>query len=245
LPERDLSKALGGVDAAVVSSAAGTLVESGVLCRLPDGTLVHRDAVAESASVIHLELERHQREHPIRWGIAKGELKSRLARPVPAGLFDALLAKETAAGRLHQRGDRVRTGGADSALSPEAARFREKVEALLLAHPFAPPSPKEMIASAPGLAPDDLTEMLQLLVFEGRATRITSDLYYHAGALGDLEQRLRAFFGSNEELTVGGFKDLFGVSRKHAVPLLEHADRAGLTRRRGDVRIAGPHLEPS
>jgi selenocysteine-specific elongation factor len=44
--------------------------------------------------------------------------------------------------------------------------------------------------------------------------------------------------------TVGAFRDAVGATRKHAVPLLAELDRRGVTRRRGDRRIAGPRLPP-
>ena len=268
IASRDLPRALGGLDAPAVAAAAEALVASGTVRRIGEGLLVHKEAFASAASLVHAELERSQREHRLRWGMAKGELKSRLAPRIPAPVFDALLAEETGAGRLHARGDRVRTGGAEAPLAPEGERLRERVETLLLAQPFAPPSPKEMLAAgsapvpgstkrasgspaqapgstagrggeAPALTADDLTEMLQHLVFEGRAVRVMTDLYYHAGAIRRVEDAVREFFRKKEELTVGEFKDLLGISRKHAVPLLEHLDRTGVTRRRGDTRVAG------
>jgi selenocysteine-specific elongation factor len=42
--------------------------------------------------------------------------------------------------------------------------------------------------------------------------------------------------------TVGAFRDRVGATRKHALPLLAELDRRGVTRRRGDYRIAGPRL---
>jgi selenocysteine-specific elongation factor len=242
LHPRDLGKALGGAADEAFGSAAEGLAAAGVLRALPDGTLVHREAVERACALLLEEVAAHQRDHAIRWGMVKGELKSRLARQVPGPLFDLLLAEETAAGRLHQRGDRVRAGDAGSALGAAEEAFRDRVETILKAQPFAPPAPKEILAAAPGMEAGALTEMLQHLVFEGRAVRVTSDLFYHADAVRALMERLREFFAAKEELGVGDFKDLFGLSRKHAVPLLEHLDRTGMTRRRGDVRIAGPGL---
>jgi selenocysteine-specific elongation factor len=47
---------------------------------------------------------------------------------------------------------------------------------------------------------------------------------------------------SPEGFTVAQARDAFGTTRKHALPLLAHLDATGVTRRRGDVRIAGPRL---
>ena len=53
------------------------------------------------------------------------------------------------------------------------------------------------------------------------------------------EEQIRGYFAGHAEMKVADLKDLLGISRKHAVPVLEYFDRAGVTRRLGDVRVAG------
>ncbi|HXI19955.1 MAG TPA: SelB C-terminal domain-containing protein, partial [Gemmatimonadales bacterium] len=43
-------------------------------------------------------------------------------------------------------------------------------------------------------------------------------------------------------ITPPGLREQTGASRKYLIPLLEWADREGLTRREGDGRVAGPRL---
>ena len=57
-----------------------------------------------------------------------------------------------------------------------------------------------------------------------------------------MAEGLKKFFVDRNEMRVADLKDLFGISRKHAVPVLEHFDRLGVTRRLGDVRVAGRRL---
>ena len=52
----------------------------------------------------------------------------------------------------------------------------------------------------------------------------------------------RFFFKDHDEMRVADLKDLIGVTRKQAVPLLEHLDQTRFTLRRGDVRVPGPRL---
>jgi selenocysteine-specific elongation factor len=68
-------------------------------------------------------------------------------------------------------------------------------------------------------------------------------LTYTARQLDGLRARLAAHFARSPKLSVAGFKELAGVSRKYAVPLLEHCDRMGWTARAGDDRRAGGKLE--
>ena len=83
---------------------------------------------------------------------------------------------------------------------------------------------------------DDLgldLELLRALVRRGELVEVSADLAYPPERLADLVARVQEIV---EPFTVAEFRDRFGITRKHAVPLLEWLDREGVTRRRGDVR---------
>ncbi|HXY90860.1 MAG TPA: selenocysteine-specific translation elongation factor [Acidimicrobiia bacterium] len=100
--------------------------------------------------------------------------------------------------------------------------------ATLDATPWSPPAPADA-----GLA--------RALVREGALVDVDG-IVFTASALDRARDRLRGYFGTHESLSVADARDLLGTTRKYAVPLLEHFDREGFTRRRGDVRVAGPTL---
>ena len=78
--------------------------------------------------------------------------------------------------------------------------------------------------------------------FLGRLVRVSQDFTCTARQLEGLRAKLAAHFARRPALTVAEFKALAGVSRKWAVPLLEHCDRVGWTVRAGDERKAGGRL---
>ena len=69
--------------------------------------------------------------------------------------------------------------------------------------------------------------------------RVAGEMFFHRSALDDLTQKLRvhAAQGSDRSIDVPAFKELAGVSRKYAIPLLEYLDRQRVTRREGDRRV--------
>jgi selenocysteine-specific elongation factor len=103
--------------------------------------------------------------------------------------------------------------------------------AALAASPFTPPEPV-------GVDRADLRELMRAgLVIE------RDGCYFSAGAVDDAAHQVaRLLANSPEGVTVAAVRDALGSTRKHVLPLLAHLDATGVTRRRGDLRVAGPRL---
>ena len=98
---------------------------------------------------------------------------------------------------------------------------------------LSPPAPRQL-AEALGVKPQILAGVQRHLIERGDLLRLPPGLIVASSAVEDLR---RALLGTDwEEFTVAQFKDLFGLSRKWAIPLLEHLDSVGATRRLGDRR---------
>ena len=76
-----------------------------------------------------------------------------------------------------------------------------------------------------------------MLVDQDRLVRLKGDVFYHREALDRIERRLRAHLEAHREITAGEFRDLLQISRKYAIPLLEHFDGQRITLRTGDKRV--------
>lgn len=93
-----------------------------------------------------------------------------------------------------------------------------------------------------GLASNATRSILGELSAETAARRL-SELWFAESALDELRRRVALHFQKSDELTISAFKDLSGVGRKQAIPLLEQLDREGTTRRVGDARRRGARLQ--
>jgi len=80
-------------------------------------------------------------------------------------------------------------------------------------------------------------KIVTLLLRDKVLVKLSDELVFHHTALEDLRRRLQAEKAKSERIDVARFKDLTGVSRKYAIPLLEYLDRERVTRRVGDVRV--------
>ena len=97
--------------------------------------------------------------------------------------------------------------------------------------PFAPPAPSDV--------PND---ELRLLVRQGRLVE-SSGIHFAATAIDEAARvAARLLADQPEGITVAEARDAWGTTRKYALALLARLDSTGVTRRRDDLRIAGPRL---
>ena len=174
-------------------------------------------------------------ENPLRDGMGKEELKGQLPTRSDSRFFGALLAALVKEGRLLVRRDRVKLPSAASHPAPERDGVCDALETELRQGGGEPPTVKELCQRLK--TPDKpLREYLALLSREGRAVRVSGDLYYAPAALAILHDKLTLFLREEGEINPTGFRNLSGLSRKFMIPLLEYFDNIKLTIRVGDVR---------
>jgi selenocysteine-specific elongation factor len=132
--------------------------------------------------------------------------------------------------------DRVRLATHQVALDDTRERLLNELEAELLAAAYQPPRIEDLFAKVKvGKGHDK--QLLQVLIDQGRAIRLKDNVIFHRTNLAKAESLLAQYLRDHREITPIEFKDLLGVSRKYAIPLLEYFDGQKLTIRVGDKRI--------
>jgi selenocysteine-specific elongation factor len=242
MAEGELPTRLGQPPAEVASTIAA-LIGSGRIHRIGRGLLVPTEALDAAGTRMTTILTAHQKHNPLQWGMLKSELKSRLERQIHPDVVEAWLQERTSEGNLHVRGDRLRLGEESLALSPTLAALRERILENLAGRGFGGPTIKELLDDLGG--PKDGEALISLLIEEGVVARVPPDMLYPSQRIEEMRGLLKTFLAKTPEMGVAGLKEIMGVSRKHAVPLLEFFDRQRWTERRGDVRVAGPRLQES
>lgn len=162
--------------------------------------------------------DEYHRRHPLREGMPLATLAERLG----LDLEGAAVVIESS-DRLERRGAEVAMRHWTVELSPDQEEQWQKARARL-----------EPSLAVPTVAELDLDpELVHLLIRRGRLIRISDALVYLPDQITKIRQVLAAM---PPEFTVADFRDAVGLTRKYAVPILEWADREGLTVRRGDTR---------
>ncbi|HEX5131405.1 MAG TPA: selenocysteine-specific translation elongation factor [Candidatus Krumholzibacteria bacterium] len=221
-------------DAAIASA----LIERGDLVAIA-GRLYHA-AVIEAFAARMIEIvTAHIARNPLQWGAGKEELRQRLAFPHPAATFSRVLDAVAANHALFVRGDRVRAGSADLELPPDVARAVASLGRQIETAGIAFSSRAELERA--WTAPQRFQDALQILRETGEVVEV-GDGILHQRALAQCVARVRELFAERGELSVADLRDALGITRKHAVPLLEFLDSRRITLRKGDVRVPGSAL---
>jgi selenocysteine-specific elongation factor len=152
-------------------------------------------------------------------------------------IFEAALDDLVKAHALAISGDLVRQAGREIELSSEEALAKELIEREFARAGLTVPELASVLARLPVDAPR-AQKILQILLREKVLVKIANDLVFHRSALARLHEMLTKYRKEHgERLPITAFKELTGVTRKYAIPLLEHLDREHVTRRVGDERV--------
>jgi len=183
------------------------------------------------------ELDRFHKANPLLPGMPREDLRARLRRGLRPETFRAVLEELATRRQIQLTGELVKRAGAQVVLQPEEARAKEQIEAAFAEAGLAVPAMKEVLAKLPVDA-KRAERLLQLLLRDQRLVRVTPDLVFHRDALERLRDTLRGYKQTRgDRLSVPQFKELTGITRKYAIPLLEFLDRERVTRRAGDERV--------
>jgi selenocysteine-specific elongation factor len=173
---------------------------------------------------------------PLLKGIGREDLKTRSLAEASPVFFRAVLDRLAADRRIAVDQDVVYEFGREITLGSEDGRLREDLVARFSAHGLQAPPPDEIAASV-GADRATARKIVQLMLKERVLVKVNESLIVDRQALDRLVEAVRARKAVKATLGVGDFKELTGLSRKFAVPLLEYLDSQRITRRVGDERV--------
>jgi selenocysteine-specific elongation factor len=173
------------------------------------------------------------KKNPLVAGISKEEL--RVQAKASPDVFDAVVAMLIQEKKIEVAGDLVRWPGHGVVMKDEEAASKKKIEDTFRQAGLKVPALGEVIA---GLKVDKVRaqKIVTLLLREKVLIKVSDDLVFHCRALDELRGQIAGWRAKSSKIDVAQFKDLTGVSRKYAIPLLEYLDREHVTRRVGEAR---------
>lgn len=186
----------------------------------------------------------HEREPLVR-GLLRETLRERRFAHIPQEVFRAVLESLERRGAVRSEKEFVLESSHELTLSEEDAQFKKRLEEIYRTAGLEAPALEDALTRAGGakVSREHGRKILQLLLDGGALVRVQPELLFHSEAIERLVEKLRRFGDEHAPqrlIDVAAFKDLAGVTRKYAIPLLEYFDRERITRRAGDRRIISP-----
>jgi len=206
-----------------IRTVAGELQEAGRIRIMGSFFILPQDLDRIEERAVKLVGDFHRRQ-PLKKGISKEELKSRIE--APNSLMEEMLS---ASEQLRLDGDLVRQRDQGVQFSAEQEKERQRIETAFLKADLSPPDREAVLGEFDA-------EVFYALVEQGLIVPLTKDIYLHRQTLEKAQERIGKALSERGPMRLGEMKDLWGTTRKFAVPLAEYLDRIGFTQRSGDKR---------
>lgn len=216
----------------VIESLLAQAVKTGAVVRAGERFL-HLPALEALKLNIARTAGDFHKKNPLVGGISKEELRERVGA-LPE-VFEAVAAMLVQNKKLEMVGDLARLPGHGVVMKDEEAESKDQIERAFASAGLKVPALSEVIA---GLKVDKVRaqKIVTLLLRDKVLIKVSDELVFHRSALEDLRRQIAVYKVKSAKIDVAKFKELTGMTRKYAIPLLEFLDRERVTRRVGDSR---------
>lgn len=197
----------------------------------------HADYIKSFEKNLIKYLNDFHKKNPLRYGVSKEELKSRMFEgKVKQKLFDSLIDSMEQKKAIKAEGKYVSLIGFKPSLNQRQEEIRQKIMAIYGPESIDTPKPDEALSSI-GENFDIAKEVLDFLIDSGELIKINEEYIISRNSCECKAKILKEYLNASGEITAAKYRDMLSVNRKTAVALLEYFDRIKLTKRVGDKRI--------
>jgi selenocysteine-specific elongation factor len=196
--------------------------------------LLSSESAQKTREKLVAALESFHKANPLVGGISKEELREKLG--LHQAVMENLLAQLAKDKKAETAGEQVRLAGRGVELKDDEAKAKSQIEKAFADAGLKVPLMKEVLEKLP-VDRARAQKLVTLLLRDRVLIKLADDLVFHHAALEGLRQLMAMQKAKTPKIDVATFKDLLGVTRKYAIPLLEYLDQQRITRRVGDERI--------
>ncbi len=195
---------------------------------------IHPEFYNKAKEEIITIISDYHRRFPLKEGLIKEELRSRMAGNVKEKLFNHLINDLIQEALIVREKDIIRVKDHQIKLLQDQEELSNQIEQIYLKEGLEPPYFKDL---GQNIREREGRDLLEIMVRDGTLIKVKEDLYFHKKAIEELKRGLVDFIKEKGEITTPELKELTGVSRKYTIPLIEYFDKIQLTVRIGDKRI--------
>jgi len=197
-------------------------------------TLVVRRALAQEIDRLAAVVAAYHEEHPLDPGLSLQAMRAAVHAPAP--VLDLLVEHgvKKQAWELTEGGAAVRKPGWQAALQARAGAASGRLAQRLAEARWQIPTVAELEKE---FSDPSVPALLAHLAREGSVERVDQERYALKQALEEFRRAVEETLRELGAATPAQFRDRLGLTRKYLIPLLEWADRRGITARKGDTRV--------
>nr|BAL57965.1 selenocysteine-specific translation elongation factor [uncultured prokaryote] len=196
---------------------------------------VHVNAFNSLKDIITKTISSLHQSFPLRMGFSRDQIKSSMRYQLDEKLFDTAISTLHQEGTIGMEKELIFLQSMKHLFSERSIPLLRELEDLILKSGLQVPD-LETISMRLKVPASQIKELLDILVRSGSIVRITKDLFFHSDSLEEMKRKVLWFFEEKDVMSVSDFKNIFNLSRKYAIPLLEYLDNQKITTRIGDVR---------
>lgn len=229
-----------GLRSDLLKDAVGAAVSIGKVAAA-GGIFIDSQKFFELSETVLSELDLFHKQEPLAKGMSRERIRDTVFPRTPVEVFEAALDSLAGSGKVVADRDTIRLASHRAELSTAETELRDRIAAIYRSAGLEVPKLEQVLSDAAG--PDntlrEARKFLLMLVDSGEVVKATEEFLFSRSAIDDLIARIRNEVqrSGDRVIDVAKFKEIAGVSRKYAIPLLEYLDREHVTARAGDKRV--------
>jgi len=236
---RDL-RAKTGYTSEVVEQVLGDLSRTEIIMRTETHFIATEAYASLKKRTIDFIESRHAKD-PVAGGVSREATREHIFKFAAPDLFNSVIATLQAESRIVAEREIIRSAKHTAEFSDSQKQVLNQLRYIYRADNYEVPKLDEALtaaAQATGIDAGQARKLFQIMLSSNEVVKITGELYFSRAAIDSLISKTRGFVSQSSDrlIDVSSFKELAGISRKYAIPLLEYFDREKVTMRLGDKR---------
>lgn len=211
------------------------LCKRGSAIRLGDDLCISATTYKVAKDEVLSLLRSYHQEHPLHMGMRKSVLFGQVSSISNEATLELLLLRLQEENEIAVERELVRLRSHSPSLSGRYLEIANSMLKICSEAGFAPPSTAELMRHFAGMQ-REASEVLHALL-ESEQLLLVDEFVFHPHTIERAKQLISEHIEKHGRITVAEFRDMAGITRKYATPILEHLDRVGFTQRLGDYRI--------
>ncbi len=198
--------------------------------------VVHRRYFDEISSKVESDLEKYHKEHSLKLGMSKEEIRSRYLKDIKSRLGDLFINKMAEVRDVKVTNQNIALKDFEVKLNDKQEKIKKDIEKIYIGNGLESMKLEELVGKL-SYDKKEVQEVFKLMVDEDILVKVKEDIVYHTNTMEECKNKLVNYLEENETIQIADFRDLIGTSRKFALAILEYFDEQRVTKRRGDNRM--------